>query len=74
MRDYRDEDHTEEYRRQAVDDREFLEKQDFEASKRCGNCVWFRKGICVSLESPFMGSKRLSRDWNCDEWEYEDYD
>lgn len=67
-------DHAEEWRRQEIDDREFLEQQDFEANKRCGNCVWFRKGMCVCLESPYMGSKRLSRDWECDSWEFEDYD
>ena len=74
MRDYRDEDHMEEYRRQKVEDREFLQQQDFEANKRCGNCVWFRKGMCVCLTSPYMGSKRMSRDYDCAEWEFEDYE
>lgn len=72
MRDYRDEDHLEEWRRQEIDDREFLIRQDIIANCDCTDCV-YRDGneICRNIESPYFGMVVTDRDV-CDEIEVDD--
>lgn len=57
----------EDARHDAVDDREAREREDYEAFKRCENCLYGRKGFCVNIESPFMGSE-TSYLTDCDEF------
>lgn len=72
MRDYRDEDHLEEWRRQAIDDREYLERQDLLASVDCTECIYrTERGECVCLTSIYFGEEVDDGDV-CDEWEAED--
>lgn len=72
MRDYREEDHMEEWRRQTIDDREYLIKQDIIANCDCTDCV-YRDGneICRNVESPYFGMVVTDRDV-CDEIEVDD--
>ena len=64
--------HEEEYRRQEIDDREFLERRDFIACHDCTDCV-YRDGheICRNIESPYFGMVVTDRDV-CDEIEVDD--
>lgn len=72
MRDYRDEDHMEEWGRQKIDDMEFLIRQDIIANCDCTDCV-YRDGneICRNIESPYFGMVVTDRDV-CDEIEVDD--
>lgn len=72
MRDYRDEDHMEEWGRQKIDDMEFLIRQDIIANCDCTDCV-YRDGneICRNVESPYFGMVVTDRDV-CDEIEVDD--
>lgn len=64
--------HEEEYRRQEIDDREFLIRQDIIANCDCTDCV-YRDGneICRNVKSPYFGMVVTDRDV-CDEIEVDD--
>lgn len=66
------EDHMEEWRRQEIDDREFLERQDLLASVDCMECIYrTESGMCANITSIYFGED-VSYDV-CDEWEgYDD--
>lgn len=76
MRDYHDEDHAEEYRRQVIEDRLFLESEDRKYSNpyRCETCKWLRYSevddeyVCVNRMSDFCAEQVGDYDY-CGEWE-----
>ena len=66
--------HEEEYRRQAIDDREALERLDFMASHDCFDCIYrSRRGECVNLTSGYFGEE-VSYGDVCEELEVDDED
>ena len=74
MRDYRDEDHLEEWRRQSVDDREYLERQQMLSCVDCTQCIYrSERGECVCLTSVYFGEEVDKRNV-CEEWEYDGED
>lgn len=73
MRDYRDEDHMEEWRRQAIDDREYLIKQDMMSQYDCMDCIHRNEdGVCSCKASGYF-MEEVSYGDVCEEVElYED--
>lgn len=50
--------HKEEWRRQEIDDKEFLEKQQFLSSVDCTQCIYrTERGECVCLTSVYFGEE-----------------
>lgn len=67
------EEHEEEWRRQAIDDREALMREDYLANVDCMTCIYrSRRGECVNLTSAYFGEE-VSYDV-CDEYESNEED
>lgn len=69
MRDYRDEDHMAEWAMQAVDDAEYMERQQMLSSEDCLTCRYRSTiGECVNWASVYSGEE-VGRNDVCEEWE-----
>ena len=74
MRDYRDEDHMAEWAMQAVDDAEYMEREQMFSCVDCMQCIYrSERGECVCLTSVYFGEEVDKRNV-CEEFEGDEED